>query len=112
MNVIDKYIKQLNPPEKAALERIRKIAKRLVPDGEEVISYGIPTIRYKGKNLIHFAAFKDHLSLFPTGDEELNSIKELDEFRTSKGTLQFTLDRQIPESVIKKIVEIRLKSLE
>ena len=65
MSVVDDYLKNLPEPQKAELERIRKIVKQTVPEAEEVISYGVPGFKYKGKYLITFAAFKDHLSLFP-----------------------------------------------
>jgi uncharacterized protein YdhG (YjbR/CyaY superfamily) len=65
MSVIDNYLKEVQPSQRVELERIRRIVKGMVPDAEEVIGYGIPTLKYKGKNLIHFAAFKNHLSIFP-----------------------------------------------
>ena len=60
MSVIDDYLDNVTEPQRNELERVRRIVKHLVPDGaEEVISYGMPTFRYRGKSLIHFAAFKN-----------------------------------------------------
>lgn len=74
-----------------------------------MISYGIPTFKHKGKPLIYFGAFKDHMSIFPASDETIKAIgEELGKFRTSKGTLQFTEDRPIPEVIIKQIIKYRL----
>lgn len=105
MSAIDEYLAaNATPAQKARLERVRDIVKQIVPESEETISYGVPTLKYKKKNLIHFGAFKDHMSIFPASDEMIKEIGELAKFRTSKGTLQFTEDNPIPEPTIKKIV--------
>lgn len=109
---MDEYLSTINPSQRQALQRIRNTVHELVPEAEEMISYGIPTFKYRGKPLIHFAAFKDHMSVFPTADPMIQVIgDQLAEFRTSKGTLQFTEDNPIPEDLIRKIVETRLKSI-
>lgn len=111
MSVIDDYLLGLNESQKLELEKIRKIAKQLVPEVEETISYGIPTLRYKNRNLIHFAAFKDHMSLFP-GSKPIKLLgKKLDKFKISKGTIQFTKDNPIPKSLIINILNIRLDEI-
>lgn len=112
MSVIDTYLQDIPSAQRAALERIRVIVKQMVPDAEEVISYGMPTFKHNGKPLLHIAAFKDHMSIFPTGDPMVDTIgDELKKFRTSKGTLQFTEDAPIPETVIKQIIAVRLSSI-
>jgi uncharacterized protein YdhG (YjbR/CyaY superfamily) len=111
MSVIDDYLGKLTPEQKAELERVRAIAKTIVPDAEEVISYGMPVLKYKGAYLIGFAAFKDHLSLFP-GAEPIEVLrKELAGFKISKGTIQFTPDNQLPKLLIKKIVTFALNRI-
>lgn len=114
MNSIDTYLASVSPSQKTELERIRRFVQQLVPEAEETISYGMPTFKYKGKVLIHYAAFKDHMSIFPTAgplaDPKLSN--QLEKFRTSKGTLQFTEDNIIPESLIKGLVTTRIKSIE
>jgi uncharacterized protein YdhG (YjbR/CyaY superfamily) len=112
MTVIDEYLKTVSPAQRQVLKQVRTVIKQAAPDAEEAIGYGIPTFKYKGKNLIHFAAFKNHLSIFPTADPVLSSIDGLENFRTSKGTLQFTIDNPIPDSIIKQIVAIRLKAID
>ena len=111
MSVIDEYLADVTPTQKTALEHIRKTVKQHVPDAEEVISYGMPTFKYRGKPLLHIAAFKDHLSVFPTADPKLLKIDGLATFQTSKGTLQFTEDNPIPDTIIKEIVEVRIESI-
>jgi uncharacterized protein YdhG (YjbR/CyaY superfamily) len=108
MSVIDDYLENLDPEQKAGLERIRVIAKEIVPDVEEVISYRMPVLKYKGAYLIGFAAFKDHLSLFP-GAEPIEDLKrKLTGFKLSKGTIQFTPDNPIPEALVKEIIAVCL----
>lgn len=112
MSVIDTYLENVTPTQKKVLEHIRQLVKKQVPDAEEAISYGMPTFKYKKKNLIHFAGFKDHMSLFPTGDETLKVIDGIDRFQTSKGTLQFTESDPIPDEMIRQIVTFRIHSID
>jgi len=112
MSAIDIYLENVTPEQKVALEHIRQLVKSQLPDAEEVISYGMPTFKYKRKNLLHFAGFKDHMSLFPTGDEAVKAIKGVDRYQTSKGTLQFSTEDPIPDDMIKQIIICRIKSID
>jgi uncharacterized protein YdhG (YjbR/CyaY superfamily) len=104
MPVIDDYFANVPVPERAELERIRQVVRSLVPDAEEVISYGMPVMKYKGKYLVGFNAFKDHLSLFPTS-EPIEKLKDrLKDYKLARGTIQFTLHKPLPEEVIREIV--------
>ena len=104
MSVIDDYLSTLSGDEKAILADIRKTVLKLVPTCTEVITYGMPGFKYKGKYLLSFAAFKDHLSLFP-GAEPIEVFKsDLKDFVTSKGTIQFSLQQQIPHDLLEKII--------
>lgn len=112
MSVIDEYIKDTaTPTQKVELERIRSIVHKLVPDAVETIGYGIPTFKYNGKNLLHFAAFKNHMSLFPTASPIAELKDQLKPWATAKGTIQFTEANPLPEKLIKEIVEYRLLSI-
>jgi len=107
MSVIDDYLEKIGVPQKSELERIRKIVKQIVPEAEEVISYGMPAFKYKKKYLIGFAVFKDHLSLFPTPGP-IGALKDkLSDFKLSKGTIQFTIEKPLTEQLIKEILLIR-----
>lgn len=111
MTVIDEYLDHVTPTQRKALEHIREIVKEMVPDAEEVISYGMPTFKQNTKTILHFAAFKDHMSVFPTADPHLAEIGDLyEKFRTSKGTLQFSEENPIPDILIREIVKARLES--
>jgi uncharacterized protein YdhG (YjbR/CyaY superfamily) len=109
MKTIDEYIETFEPKIQKTLNKIRAFIKKEVPEAAEKISYGMPTFYLNG-NLIHFAAFKDHFSLFPgpSGVDRLFE-KELIPYRTGKGTLRFPIDKPIPWETIKKVIQFRVK---
>ncbi len=111
MKTIDEYLRHVEPLQNKELERVRKIIKEVAPDVEETISWGMPTFKYKGKNLIHFAAFKNHMSLFPGALRD--EIKDkLEGYTLSKGTIQFTVEHPLQESIIKELVRSRVAGID
>lgn len=93
------------------LQRIRRLIQKQLPDVTEQISYGMPAFKYKGKYLIAYWAFKDHLSLFP-GAEALTVFKhELGDHAASKGTVQFTLADPISDQLVNKLIDLRVKAI-
>ena len=74
----------------------------------EAISYQIPTFKLDG-NLVHFAAFKNHIGFYPTSSGIAAFEKDLSKYKTSKGTVQFPLDKPIPYDLVRKIVLFRVK---
>ena len=88
---------------------MRAIIRSVAPkEATEVLSYGIPTFRYK-KMLVALAAFKDHCSFFPLGSSVLDQFaEELKSFRVSKGTLHFPVDEPMPAALVRKIVKARI----
>jgi uncharacterized protein YdhG (YjbR/CyaY superfamily) len=111
MSIIDDLLQKTGSPQKEALQHVRSIVNDVAPDAEEVMTYGMPGYKYKGKYLISFAAFKDHMSIFP-GSEAVEALRgELDGHKLSKGTVQFTVDKPIPDEVIKKIILYRIADI-
>ncbi len=108
---IDEYIAIYPGDVRAILEKIRELIRETAPGATETISYGIPTFDFAGKHLVHFAAFKNHISFFPTSSPIPMFAKELTGYETSKGTIRFPLDKPIPYSLIKKITKYRLGEL-
>ena len=106
---VDEYLAGVPEPARSTLNQIRAVIRSVVPpETTEVISYGIPTFKYK-RGLVAFAAFTNHCSFFPLGSSVLDSFKEeLREFRVSKGTLHFPLDKPLPAALLKKIVRGRV----
>lgn len=109
---VDEYLSNLSKDQKTELQRIRDIIKKEVPEVEESISYEMPGYKYKGKPLIYFAAFKDHLSIFPTPGpiEELDAV--LKKYQSGKGTLQYNLEDPFPEELLQKLIQARLKQID
>jgi uncharacterized protein YdhG (YjbR/CyaY superfamily) len=105
---INEYIAGFPPEIQSILEQIRTTIKEAAPGAEEKISYGMPTFTLQG-NLVHFAAFKSHIGLYPPvkGDEKL--IAEVARYRGEKGNLKFPLDEPIPYKLITRIVKFRVK---
>ncbi|MBP9738389.1 DUF1801 domain-containing protein [Candidatus Saccharibacteria bacterium] len=104
MSVIDQYLVKVSEPQKSELERIRKIVIQAVPEVEETISYGMPVFKLNGKYVIGMSVFKNHMSVFP-GSEPIEEFKkDLKDFKTSKGTIQFTVENPLPEKLLKEII--------
>lgn len=106
---IDEYISQFPKEIHSILERLRKTIKESAPNTEETISYRMPTFDMNGKHLVHFAVFKNHIGFFPTPSAIIAFKNELSEYNTSKGTIQFPIDKPIPFNLIKKIVIFRVE---
>ena len=105
---IDEYIAAFPEDVRKELEKLRRVIRGSAPRAEEAIAYGIPTFRLNG-NLVHFAAFKGHISFFPTSSPIPVFKKELAPYKLSKGTIRFPLDRPIPYDLVKKIVRYRVR---
>lgn len=104
MPTVDAYLENLSAPIRGELQRVRTIVHSTVPEAEECISYGMPAFKYNKKYLIGYAAFADHMSVFP-GSHAIDSLKEnLADYKLSKGTIQFTLDKPLSDDLIRKIV--------
>ncbi len=74
------------------------------------MSYGMPAYNLFDRPLVYFAAFKDHCSLFPAGNAAIKKFaKALGRYKTSKGTIQFPLDKPLPVTLVKKIVQARVR---
>ena len=109
MTVIDEHLAKLDLANRAALERIRAIVRAEVPTAVEAISYGMPAFKYQGKYLLGFDAFTDHLGLFPTPEPIEVLRSKLGDYKLSKGTVQFTLEKPLPEALIKEIIHVRMR---
>jgi len=105
---VDEYLAGVPEPARSTLKKVRAVIRSVVPrEATEVISYRIPTFKYK-EMLVSFAAFSNHCSLFP-GASPLEAFKdELKDFHTSKGTIQFPVDKPLPAALVKKLVRARI----
>ncbi len=105
---MDEYIAGFPHEIQEILEKIRKTIRRAAPQAEESIKYQMPTFTLNG-NLVHFAAFKKHIGLYPTPSGTEKFREELSPYETGKGSIRFPLDKPIPYGLISKIVKFRVK---
>ena len=106
---VEAYLAKVPEPARTTLLKVRATIRSVVPtETTEGLSYGIPAFRYNGA-LVGYAAFKNHCSLFPMQASLIDAMKdELTDYRTSKGTLQFPVDKPLPAALVKKIVKARV----
>ena len=105
---IDEYIAGYPAGVGRMLSLLRRTVQAAAPDAEEVISYQIPTFKDHG-NLVHFAAWKKHISFYPTSSGIRRFAKELEGFKLSRGTVHFPLDQPLPVGLVSRIVKFRVK---
>lgn len=106
---IDEYIKTFPADIQIILEKMRQTVHKTAPEAVEAIAYQMPTFRLNGKNLVHFAAFKNHIGFYPTPSGTEVFQKEIGPYEHSKGAIQFPLDKPIPYDLVEKIVLFRVK---
>jgi uncharacterized protein YdhG (YjbR/CyaY superfamily) len=104
---IDEYIAGFPMDIQVILQKIRQTIKEAAPEALEAISYQMPTFKLNG-NLVHFAAYKNHIGFYPipSGIEKFKA--ELSVYKQGKGSVQFPIDKPIPYDLIKRIVEFRV----
>jgi uncharacterized protein YdhG (YjbR/CyaY superfamily) len=104
---IDEYHASFPAEIQKLLQQLRQAIRQAAPQATETISYNIPTFKMN-KNLVHYAAHKDHIGFYPASRVITVFKEELTGFRTSKGTIQFPLEEPLPIALIKKIVRYRI----
>ncbi|HEX7358630.1 MAG TPA: DUF1801 domain-containing protein [Ignavibacteriaceae bacterium] len=105
---VEEYIKTFPAEIQKILQQVRETIKKAAPEAEETINYQIPTFKLNG-NLVHFAAFKNHIGFYPAPSGHKAFEKELSVYKSGKGSVQFPLDKPIPLALIKRIVQYRVK---
>jgi uncharacterized protein YdhG (YjbR/CyaY superfamily) len=106
---VEAYLAACPDPHRPTLEKMRVMIRAAAPkDATEAISYGMPSFRYKG-GLVGYAAFKEHCSFFPMSGRLVEEFAdELKAYKTSKGTIQFPVDKPLPPALVKKMVKARV----
>lgn len=109
---ISAHLAKFPKAQRAALGRLRKVIKEIVPGAVEGFSYGMPAFKYLGHPLVAYDAFKEHCSFFPMSPAvQASFIQELKSYNTSKGTIQFLPEKPLPASLVKRIVKARVTEL-
>lgn len=109
---MDAYIASFPKDVQGILEKIRQTIREVAPEAVETISYQISTFKLNGKHLVYFAAWKDHIGFYatPSGNEAFKN--ELSQYKVSKGSIRFSLEKPIPMGLVKKIVRFRVKDIQ
>jgi len=108
IKTMDGYINQFPENVRSILNELRQAIKETAPEAQETINYQIPTFTLNG-NLVHFAAFKNHIGFYPTPSGMEAFKKELAAYKGAKGSVQFPINQPLPLPLIRKIVEYRVK---
>jgi uncharacterized protein YdhG (YjbR/CyaY superfamily) len=110
---VDDYLAQLDPVRRATLESLRRSILAAVPGAEEGLSYGAPAFKVRGTAVAGFAAAKDHLSYLPHSGSVLSTLApDVAGYTTSKGALRFAPDSPLPDALVVKLVQARLRELD
>jgi uncharacterized protein YdhG (YjbR/CyaY superfamily) len=106
---VDAYLAQVPEPARTTLEKTRSMIRAAAPrEATEAISYRIPSFQHKG-GLVCYAAFKNHCSFFPMNASLVEEFgEELKKYKTSKGTIQFPVDKPLPKALVAKLVKARV----
>ena len=105
---VDEYIAAFPPEVRRILQRVRRVARAAAPEAREVISYRMPALKQNGV-LVYFAAFKNHIGLYPPISGDADIAKAVAPYAGEKGNLRFPLDEPIPYDLIARITALRLK---
>lgn len=104
---IDDYMLQFPKDIQKLLKQMRSTIKKAAPKAEEAMKYGIPTFVLNG-NLVHFAAYKNHIGFYPAPSGLLAFKKKIARYKSSKGAVQFPIEEPLPLDLISKIVKFRV----
>jgi len=105
---VSEYIAKQKSPQKEILIKIRELMRKLVPAAEEKMSYGAPAFKLEGKQIL-YAAFKEHIGIYPEPEVVEKFREELKEYEMAKGTIRFSLKKPIPYDLIGKIISYKYK---
>lgn len=109
---IDDYISEFPAETKKLLQQVRETIHATAPQATETISYAIPTFKLNGKNLVHFAGYKNHIGFYPTPNSIEAFARDLSKYKQAKGSVQFPLDEPLPLDLLKRIVKFRMDAMD
>ena len=108
MGVVDDALAELPEADRECLQHVIDIARQLVPEATEGMSYGMPALKLDGKPLLGVVAAAKHLSVFPFSPEVVEAVAgRLAGFSLSKGTIRFTAEHPVPDDVVEDVVRLR-----
>ena len=106
----DEYIAMVPEPARTTLKKVRAVIQSVVPRGAtEIISYGMPAFKLRGKTIAGFAAFKSHLSYLPHSGSVIPLLaEETAAYTSTKGSLHFPVDEPLPDALVRRLLEARM----
>lgn len=111
-NEVDAYLAECPEPQRSTLQALRTSIKKLLPNAEETIYYGVPAYKVEGKGVAGFASFKKHCSYFPMSGSVFSQLEnELAAFVTTKGALHFPIDKPLSLTLVNKLITTRLAEI-
>jgi uncharacterized protein YdhG (YjbR/CyaY superfamily) len=106
---VDEYLSGLDERKRVTLQALRSTILEVVPEADQVISYGLPAFRLHGHTVAGFAAFKTHLSYLPFSGSVLGQLAgELEGYEMTKSSLHFAVDRPLPKGLVQRLIDVRL----
>ena len=109
---VDRHLAKIPEPHRSTLQSLRVSILEIIPEAEEVISYGFPGYKLNGKVICGFDAFKNHCSFFPHSSLVIPELEsELSNYKTSRGAIQFQIDKALPKTLVRKLIATRLRQL-
>ena len=106
---VDEYLRRLEEPKRGTLQTLRSTILEIVPEAEQLISYGMPAFRVEGKTVAGFAAFRKHLSYLPFSGTVLSQLAdELEGYTMTKSALHFAVDAPLPKALVEKLIDVRI----
>jgi uncharacterized protein YdhG (YjbR/CyaY superfamily) len=106
---IDTYIASFPFDVQSLLQDLRRTIRAAAPNAEETINYAIPTFKLQGSNLVHFAAFSQHIGFYPGASGIAHFKQELSPYHNAKGSVQFPIDQPLPLELINRIVRFKVE---
>ncbi len=113
MQKFEQYLTEQSDEVRAAFEHIGALVIEVEPEAEKSFAYAMPMYTYMGKNLLGFLSWKKHLSIYPCSGRTIDSMREkLHGFDLTSGSIHFTLEKPLPEEVLREIIRTRLKEMD
>ena len=112
MSTVDQAIAEVPSPSREALQHVIDIARRLAPDAEDGMSYGMPALRVAGRPFVSVVATAKHLSLVPFSPAAIDTVRaDLAAYSLSKGTVRFSAEHPLPDDVVERLLRARLAEI-
>ena len=106
---VEEYMSSLTPTQRAVLEQVRDTLLAAIPDGQDAIAYQMPTVKVGGTSVVHYSAWKHHVSLYPVPEGDAALRRDLESFVAGKGTLHLPLDQPVPTDLLSRVAAALLR---